>query len=228
MTHLPYKAFIEPEPKTVLSLGSCRLRTFRRTDIPLLHRFMSDPSVWQFFGDEMPGRYTEREAESHLAWLHVRPRLLVYAAALPASDELVGFTSAQFSETPHAYNVELTGWLGRPHWGSGIARSVTNAFTDWLFEKHHALRVFAAPFHANRASIGALQASGFTFEGRLRNSVFKNGQLMDQMMYAKLNPACETLPRAPSRPSREQLAARRAARQPRGTQPSVDPKESAQ
>jgi [ribosomal protein S5]-alanine N-acetyltransferase len=228
MTQLPYKAFIEPEPQTIQILPSCRLRTFRRADIPLLHRFMSDPSVWHFFGDELPSQYTERDAASHLAWLHARPRLLVYAAADLESDTLLGFTSAQFSDAPHAFNAELTGWLGRPHWGSGIAREVTSAFTNWLFEKHHALRVFAAPFHANRASIGALQASGFTFEGRLRNSVFKNGQLMDQMMYAKLNPACETLPRAPSRPSREQLAARRAKRQARGTQPPANADESAQ
>jgi [ribosomal protein S5]-alanine N-acetyltransferase len=67
---------------------------------------------------------------------------------------------------------------------------VTTAFTDWLFETHDVLRVHAAPFHLNRASIGTLQAAGFSFEGRLRCSVVKNGRIMDQMQYAKINPKC--------------------------------------
>jgi [ribosomal protein S5]-alanine N-acetyltransferase len=210
------------EAKSILTLSNSRIRPFIPEDVAAACDYLNDEELWRHFGLDYPGSCTLQGAASHLAILQKLPRSLAYAVATLENDAFAGAISAQFGEGTHAYSAELSLWIGRPYWGSHIASVAGIGFTDWLFHERHALRVFAAPFEANRACIGALQASGFTFEGRLRNSVFKNGQLMDQMMYAKLNPACETLPRAPSRPSREQLAARRAVRQPHGTRPLAD------
>ncbi len=216
------------ESENILTLSNSRIRPFGPEDVAAACDYLNDEELWRHFGLDYPGSCTLQGAASHLAILQKLPRSLAYAVATLDSDAFAGAISAQFGEGAHAYSAELSLWIGRPYWGSHIASVAGIGFTDWLFRERHALRVFAAPFESNRACIGALQASGFTFEGRLRNSVFKNGQLMDQMMYAKLNPACGSLPRAPSRPSREQLAARRAARQPRGTQPQDDAEGPAQ
>lgn len=216
------------ESTSILTLSNSRIRPFNPKDVAAACDHLNDEELWRHFGIEYPGSCTLQGAADHLAILQKLPRSVAYAVATLEHDAFAGAISAQFGEGASAYSAELSLWIGRPFWGSHIASVAGIGFTDWLFRERHALRVFAAPFESNRACIGALQASGFTFEGRLRNSVFKNGQLMDQMMYAKLNPACETLPRAPSRPTREQVAARRTARRPLGTRSQAEADESAQ
>jgi len=51
----------------------------------------------------------------------------------------------------------------------------------------HIHRIFAEPYTANTASARVLEKSGFTIEGVIRASVFKDGRILDQYIYAKLN-----------------------------------------
>lgn len=202
--------FIQPASEVISSVPDCTLRTLRESDIPAMLHHLDDSSMWQFLAHGFPaGALSERAVEAYLFALHETARVQCYAVATPHDDRFVGCVTAHFGDSVHSRSVEYGGWVGRSHWRSGIARIATVAFTDWLFREHQVLRVFAAPYHANRAAIGTLQASGFTFEGRQRCSVFKDGQVMDQMLYAKLNPACAALPRAPDRPARDSNAVAR-------------------
>jgi RimJ/RimL family protein N-acetyltransferase len=45
------------------------------------------------------------------------------------------------------------------------------------------VRLYAHVFEWNPASARVLEKAGFTLEGRLRRSVLKEGQLIDQLMY---------------------------------------------
>jgi len=46
-------------------------------------------------------------------------------------------------------------------------------------------RIFAMPHSNNAASARVLEKAGFTFEGRLRKNVIKDGQVLDSLVYAK-------------------------------------------
>ncbi len=59
------------------------------------------------------------------------------------------------------------------------------AFTDYLFSAFNLSRVFAVPYANNPASARALEKNKFLFEGRMRKSVLKNGEILDQLLYAK-------------------------------------------
>jgi hypothetical protein len=45
-------------------------------------------------------------------------------------------------------------------------------------------RVYALPFAHNVASCRVLEKAGYLCEGRLRRSVIKNGEVLDQLLYA--------------------------------------------
>jgi RimJ/RimL family protein N-acetyltransferase len=45
-------------------------------------------------------------------------------------------------------------------------------------------RIYAMPFATSLASIRVLEKAGYVCEGRLRRSVIKLGQVLDQFMYA--------------------------------------------
>ncbi len=185
-----FRTFTEAPQSTIAVLGGCKIRTWQRKDIAQVHQHLNDPHMWRYLSADFPGSISAQFAEHYLASYGASENALFFAAATLDSDEVIGGVFAERGIDIHSQSVEYGGWLAKPYWRSGIARDVTVAFTDWLFEKQGVLRIHAAPFHLNRASIGTLQASGFSFEGRLRCSVVKNGRIMDQMQYAKINPAC--------------------------------------
>jgi [ribosomal protein S5]-alanine N-acetyltransferase len=186
--------FTAPAPQEIASLRQCRVRSWQDKDLPAMCSHLSDAQMWPHLASAFAGGMDAARAEHCLAWFLNSQHAFCFAVALLDSDEVVGGLTAEIGSGFHGRSAEIHGWLARPWWRSGIAREATTAFTDWLFNEQHMLRVHAAPYHLNRASIGTLRASGFSFEGRLRCSVLKDGVVMDQMQYAKINPRHETTP----------------------------------
>jgi [ribosomal protein S5]-alanine N-acetyltransferase len=191
MTASPHSKLIRlpsGPPQEIARLASCRIRTWQPKDVNRVCGYLNDADMWRYLSTTFSGTFSPAQAEHYLATLVTSPRTHFFAAALLDTDEAVGGICGELGTGLHSRNADLGGWLARPYWRSGIAREVTTAFADWLFSAHDVLRVHAAPYHPNRASIGTLRAAGFSFEGRLRCSVVKEGRVMDQMQYAKINP----------------------------------------
>ena len=64
--------------------------------------------------------------------------------------------------------------------------AAVTAFTEYVFRNYDLIRIFAAVFESNPASVRVVEKAGYTFEGRLRKSVNKNGRILDELMYAKV------------------------------------------
>ena len=54
------------------------------------------------------------------------------------------------------------------------------------FERLGIVRIYAEPYAYNLGSRRVLEHAGFQLEGVLRKSVFKNGQLYDSCIYARI------------------------------------------
>jgi RimJ/RimL family protein N-acetyltransferase len=67
-----------------------------------------------------------------------------------------------------------------------LGSCVVRAVTAHAFREHGLRRVFAVPFAWNGASMRVLEKAGYTLEGRMRQSAFKDGQVVDQLLYAAL------------------------------------------
>ena len=76
-------------------------------------------------------------------------------------------------------------WLGEQFWGRGIITEVVTAVTDFCFDNFPLRRISAEVFANNPASARVLEKGGFSFEGRLKNNVMKDGQVLDSLLYAK-------------------------------------------
>jgi RimJ/RimL family protein N-acetyltransferase len=48
------------------------------------------------------------------------------------------------------------------------------------------MRIYAEPYAHNTNSCRILEKAGFELEGRLRGNVIKDGQIIDQFLYAKV------------------------------------------
>jgi len=61
------------------------------------------------------------------------------------------------------------------------------AVTDFCFDNFPLGRISAEVFAHNPASACVLEKAGFIFEGRLKNNVMKDGQVLDSLIYARTN-----------------------------------------
>ena len=79
-------------------------------------------------------------------------------------------------------------WLGEPYWGRGIATAAARAMVGFAFSAFPWVRLEAGVFEWNQASMRVLKKAGFEREGVLRQSVRKDGQFLDRVMYAITRP----------------------------------------
>ena len=61
---------------------------------------------------------------------------------------------------------------------------VVRFFTDWAFNEFNLHRISAAPYATNTASCRVLEKAGFIKEGVTRSSAFKDGKIVDQVLYS--------------------------------------------
>ncbi len=77
-------------------------------------------------------------------------------------------------------------WLGEPWWGRGIMTAAAKATADFVLAHYDFVRLEAAVFAWNPASMRVLEKAGFEREGVLRQSVWKDGRIADAVLYARL------------------------------------------
>jgi len=62
---------------------------------------------------------------------------------------------------------------------------VVPALVEYCFENFALYRIYAEPYANNPASARVLEKAGFALEGRLKNNAFKDGKLLDSLLYAQ-------------------------------------------
>jgi [ribosomal protein S5]-alanine N-acetyltransferase len=58
------------------------------------------------------------------------------------------------------------------------------AVTAYAITTHGLTRVYAVPYAWNPASFRVLEKAGYVCEGRMRRSAMKDGEIIDQLLYA--------------------------------------------
>jgi RimJ/RimL family protein N-acetyltransferase len=81
-------------------------------------------------------------------------------------------------------NAELGYWLGEAYWGKGIITKAIGKMVDFAFDTYDITRVYARPFGTNLASQRVLEKAGFTLEARIEKNIYKNGEFLDELIYA--------------------------------------------
>lgn len=81
---------------------------------------------------------------------------------------------------------EISYCLKKKLWGQGIMTEAADAMLKFGFEDYGFHRITAKVIKGNIGSIRVLQKLGFTEEGLLRESLYKNGQYHDLMILSVL------------------------------------------
>ena len=134
--------------------------------------------------DSFPFPYTENDAKKWIALhLHKSPAT---SFAITINGKMAGAIGIHQKEDVYRKSMELGYWLGEPYWGQGIAVRAVQEISAYAFRTFDINRLFASVFAGNEPSMRVLQKAGFTLEGIHRNAVIKNGQMLDEHVYALL------------------------------------------
>lgn len=167
-----------------LALPECRIRSWRPGDEPSLARHANSRKLWLNVRDHFPHPYTLADA---VGWVDraasAEPETQF---AIEVDGEAAGGIGLFLQEDVARYSAELGYWLGEAHWGRGIATAAVRGFTDYAFRAFDLCRIHAVVFEWNPASRRVLEKAGYELEGRMRRAAVKDGQVIDQFLYATL------------------------------------------
>jgi ribosomal-protein-alanine N-acetyltransferase len=107
-----------------------------------------------------------------------------YVRAIEIEGEASGSKGVFFKDDVYSKSAEIGYWLGEPFWNRGIVTEAIKRMCAHTFKNYDIVRIFAEPFAHNSGSRRALEKAGFSLEGILKNSVYKNGYIFDSCMYA--------------------------------------------
>lgn len=158
------------------------LRPFTLDDLPALVKHANDPSVAGNLTDAFPHPYTE---ESGRHFLQEAMKELPLRRCIDIDGECCGAIGLHPKPDLWRRNMELGYWLANEHRGKGIMTEAIKQMTELGFSAFpDIMRIYATPFGSNIASQRALEKAGFKLEAKLEGTLFKNGRLEDEWIYA--------------------------------------------
>jgi RimJ/RimL family protein N-acetyltransferase len=165
-----------------LDCGVCRLRAWRPGDEEALLRHANNRAIWLQLRDRFPHPYTLKDAEWWVQFASAQQP--IHSLAIEFQGEAVGNIGIEVREDVERCSAEIGYWLGESVWGRGIATSAVRVATAYAFSTFGLTRVYAIPYARNIASRRVLEKAGFQLEGLMRRAAIKDGEVLDQLLYA--------------------------------------------
>lgn len=159
------------------------LRNFKDEDASSILKYADNRKIWLNLRDRFPHPYSIDDAKNFLS--NVRAKQPETFFAITSENEVIGSIGFSIGQDVHRRTAELGYWLAEPYWNSGITTEAIQIIVEYAFDNFNLVRIFAEPYSSNIASTKVLEKCGFEFEGRLKSSVFKDGKILDQLLYAK-------------------------------------------
>lgn len=163
-----------------------RFRPWRFEDAQALAAQANQPEIARNLRDVFPYPYTLESARAFIDnCMHADPAQELLAA-ITADGAVAGSIGLTIGKDVYRKSAELGYWLGKQYWGHGIAARAVRWACDTGFRRYDIIRIHAAVFDYNIASQRVLEKCGFSREGILRKSVYKENALHDSVLYALL------------------------------------------
>lgn len=159
-----------------------KLKKLALDDALIFALHANNHNVWINLTDRFPHPYSEENAKDFIKMTHLPQPTLVRGIYI--GDEPIGAIGLHPLDDVFRMNMELGYWIAEPYWGKGIMSKAIEETVAYGFANFDINRIFARPFGRNTASIKVLEKNGFVHEATLSQTVIKDGQLEDELIYA--------------------------------------------
>ena len=183
------------EPGTVIvETDRLIVRRFLETDAPGIAAAANFESIAANLRDRFPSPFTLDHARESVAAQSRGPEggfpgpcALVLKADAPGNGSgaelLIGGVATHLKPDVYWRTWEMGYWITPAHWGRGYATEALGALVRWAFRTWPRLnRVESEVYARNPASVRVLNKIGFVEEGRQRENIEKNGELLGSVL----------------------------------------------
>lgn len=160
------------------------LRPWRPEDAGSVARYASNPKIAANLRDVFPYPYTHKDAIDYIESCLKADPARQLTRAIAVDGEAVGSVGAFLGSDVYRKSAEIGYWLAEPFWGRGIMTRAVIWICREAFDAFDIVRLYAEPFARNTGSRRVLEKAGFRLEGILRQSVCKQGEILDSCIYA--------------------------------------------
>ena len=157
-----------------------KLRPWSRNDINNAFNNANCDDIYKFMSDGFPNSL---DKWSSFIDFSLQEKTILYFA-IDVNGQAVGGVGVTLQNGIMRNNAELGYWLGKDYWGQGIMTNVIRDIVRLAFDKFEINRIYAKPFETNIASQRVLQKAGFVLEARFKKTIIKNGDLLDELIFA--------------------------------------------
>lgn len=162
--------------------GVC-LRALERTDIPRLVKWLNDPEVKRFLRSYRPISQAEEEI-----WFERQignPNFLIFAVENEDGTHIgiISLDEIDWKNRKATMGV-IIGEKG--YWDRGYGTDAVKTLLRFAFDELNLNRVEVSVYDFNLRAIRCYEKCGFVIEGRLRQSIFRNGRYHDELKMAIL------------------------------------------
>jgi len=158
------------------------VRDWARSDKASLVRNANNRKVWRNLMHRFPHPYSAADADGWFALLEAMAEPTHWA--IDVDGAAVGGIGCMLGEGVYKRSAQFGYWLGEAYWRRGIMTAAVKAVVPYAMERFRLVRLESPVFEWNRASMRVLEKCGFRREALLKASVFKDGELIDSVLYA--------------------------------------------
>ena len=161
-------------------------RPFSHNDIESLMEYANNPKIAANLSNQFPHPYTHESGENFIKFAMQQSPPTIFA--IDINGKASGGIGLHIQPDTNIKNAELGYWLAEPFWGKGIMTKAVIHMVDYGFKNLDINRIFARPFGTNIASQKVLKNAGFVLEGKFKGTIYKNGEYLDELIYAVRKP----------------------------------------
>lgn len=158
------------------------LRAFEKGDEASLAFSANNFEVWKTLRNVFPHPYTYDDAVQFVDLNLSTDKVLNFV--IDIDGDAAGVIGIIPGDDIYCKVAEVGYWIGVEYWGKGIATEALQWMTDYCFKNFDINKIFASCFANNLASTKVLEKCGFKLEGIRKKHIFKNGEFIDEKLYA--------------------------------------------
>ena len=157
------------------------LRDWTMDDADSLVKHADNPHIAEKMRNAFPSPYMTDDAKRFIAMATgPGPNLFL---AIDVHGEAAGGIGIHPKSDVRCRSAEIGYWLSESFWGLGIGTEAVSALVPVAFERYDIVRLQAGIFSTNTASMRVLEKCGFIREAVHKNAIWKNGRLLDEIVY---------------------------------------------
>jgi RimJ/RimL family protein N-acetyltransferase len=157
------------------------LRPYQPSDVENLVKHANNFNISKYLTNKFPFPYEKKDGEAFIQLALSHDPLQIKAIVLDG--EVIGSIGVHQLADIYSKSAEIGYWISEDFWGKGIVPLAIKEMLKYGFETFDIERIFARTTHTNLASQQVLKKSGFIFEASLKDTIFKNGEYFDELIF---------------------------------------------